>query len=73
MSIFEFICAECGENFETLVLGGEAIECLKCGNKNVIKQFSNFAAMSSSASCSCEDSCPTATKHKHKCCGGYCH
>jgi hypothetical protein len=25
--------------------------------------------MSSSTNCSCEDSCPTVTKHKHKCCG----
>jgi hypothetical protein len=29
--------------------------------------------MSSSANCSCENLCPTATKHKHKCCGGCCH
>ncbi|MDR2811917.1 MAG: zinc ribbon domain-containing protein [Endomicrobium sp.] len=68
MPIFEFTCAECGENFEILVLSGEAIECPKCGNKNVIKQLSKFAV-----SCPCEDSCPTDAKHKHKCGGGCCH
>ena len=73
MPIFEFTCAECGENFETLILSGEAIECPKCGNKNVIKLLSNFAVMSPPARCSCDDLCPTVTKHKHKCRGGCCH
>jgi putative FmdB family regulatory protein len=69
MPIFEFICAECGENFETLVLSGEANECPKCGNKNVIKQLSNFAVMSSPSIFSCKD----YAKNKYKCDGVCCH
>jgi putative FmdB family regulatory protein len=73
MPLFEFMCDKCGEIFETLVLGSETVECPKCKNKNVIKQFSSFAAMSSSSGCSSADSCPTIAKHKHKCYGGCCH
>jgi hypothetical protein len=29
--------------------------------------------MSPPVRCSCDDLCPTATKHKHKCRGGCCH
>jgi putative FmdB family regulatory protein len=68
MPIFEFICTECGENFETVVLDGEAIKCPNCGNKNIIKQLSNFAIMSYPSSCFCENSCLTDARHKHKCC-----
>ncbi|MDR1474892.1 MAG: hypothetical protein LBS38_04365 [Endomicrobium sp.] len=73
MPIFEFICNKCNTKFETLVFGEETVECPRCNYKNVSKQFSSFAAMSSEASCSSIASCPTATKHKHKCCGGCCH
>jgi putative FmdB family regulatory protein len=72
--MFEFICNECGEKFETLLLSGEHAKCPKCNNENVTKQFSSFAAaMSSSAGCSSANSCTMAAKHNHKCCSGCCH
>ncbi|MDR2437645.1 MAG: hypothetical protein LBD17_06270 [Endomicrobium sp.] len=71
--MFEFICSKCGAKFEALLLSGEDAKCPKCNNKNLTKQFSSFAAMPSSHSCSLTDSCSAATKHKNKCCGGCCH
>ncbi|MDR3256512.1 MAG: zinc ribbon domain-containing protein [Endomicrobium sp.] len=73
MPLFEFICKKCNEKFETLVFGNENIECPKCKNEEIIKQFSSFASTSSSSSCTATDFCPSASKHKHKCSGGCCH
>jgi len=30
MPIFEYVCAECGHNFEAIVLGDQKAECPKC-------------------------------------------
>ena len=49
MPLYGFICQECGEEFEELVLGGsntEEVECPKCKTKNVERQLSLVAAMS---------------------------
>ncbi len=47
MPIFEFVCAECGKSFETLVLNtskvGE-VTCPDCHSRNVTKKISTFAA-----------------------------
>lgn len=44
MPIYEFICKECGEHFESLVpVGGEKnVLCLKCRSNNIQKLFSSF-------------------------------
>ncbi|MBE6381339.1 MAG: zinc ribbon domain-containing protein [Lentisphaerae bacterium] len=63
MPIYEYICRDCGLAFEKLVpRAGTAVECEKCGSANVEKQFSLFAAATSSPAGGCEaaDSCPAA-------------
>ncbi|OPL17325.1 MAG: FmdB family transcriptional regulator [delta proteobacterium ML8_D] len=44
MPIFEYICNECGEEFEELVLGSRAdIKCPKCDSLRAQKKVSSFA------------------------------
>lgn len=42
MPIFEYKCADCGEDFEKLIFGKEAIRCPKCNSESVKKKFSTF-------------------------------
>ncbi|MGH9775364.1 MAG: FmdB family zinc ribbon protein [Candidatus Acidiferrales bacterium] len=45
MPIYEYVCEECKENFERLVMrSGEKAECPKCGSRRNTMQFSVFAA-----------------------------
>ncbi len=44
MPIYEFVCSECGEEFEELILGtNKNVKCKKCGSKDVQKKMSAFA------------------------------
>ncbi len=66
MPIYEFVCAECGQPFETLVLYASRVKeitCPSCHSQQVTKKVSTFASPlsggssisfnnSSSASCS---------------------
>lgn len=64
MPIYEFMCADCGQPFEKLVLStSKAVEvsCPTCQSQNVTKKISSFASklsgggtysFSSSSSCS---------------------
>ncbi len=63
MPIYEFVCEDCGETFEELVLGGaiEGIKCPKCASEKVKKLMSacafkaggKFVGSGSSACSSC--------------------
>lgn len=44
MPIFEYICNDCGEAFETIITGNKKAVCENCGSKKVEKQLSVFAA-----------------------------
>ena len=47
MPIFEFVCADCGQPFEKLVLSSSKtteITCPTCQGQNVIKKISSFAS-----------------------------
>ena len=62
MPIFEYVCSECGQRFEKLVLSvsrAKEIQCPHCSSKSVSKALSTFgvgggggAAMNSAANCS---------------------
>ena len=55
MPLYGFVCQECGEEFEELILGGsstEDVRCPKCNAENVERQLSLVAAMSRSGSSS---------------------
>ncbi len=72
MPIYEFVCEDCGESFEELVLGGvtEGIKCPKCQSEKVKKLMSACAFKSggkfvgsSSACASCSGgTCSTCGK-----------
>jgi putative FmdB family regulatory protein len=44
MPIYEYNCAGCGQDFEALIRGDEAVECPGCGGLRLTKQFSVPAA-----------------------------
>lgn len=44
MPIYEFECKECGEEFETLVLGSrDQVTCPRCGSSKAQKKMSTCA------------------------------
>jgi putative FmdB family regulatory protein len=44
MPIYEYVCAECGHEFEALVYGSERASCPACKGDELEKRFSTFAA-----------------------------
>ncbi|NQS99034.1 MAG: zinc ribbon domain-containing protein [candidate division Zixibacteria bacterium] len=51
MPIYEYICSECGREFEELVFSSDELpECPICGSKSVEKKVSAFASGSSGGS-----------------------
>jgi putative FmdB family regulatory protein len=44
MPIYEYLCSNCGETFERLILGQAApVACPHCDGASVEKQFSTFS------------------------------
>jgi putative FmdB family regulatory protein len=43
MPIFEYVCQQCGNRFETLVRGAEAPACPGCASERLARQLSVFA------------------------------
>jgi putative FmdB family regulatory protein len=51
MPIFEFVCTDCGEPFEELVMSSgrtDDLICPACHSQNITKKISTFAARLSS-------------------------
>lgn len=48
MPIYEYVCDECEESFETLVTKGEDVTCPKCHASSLSRQYSRFGFASSS-------------------------
>ena len=48
MPIYEYVCKQCGENFEELVRADTAVSCPKCRSVKVERRFSTFACASGS-------------------------
>lgn len=50
MPIFEYVCTNCGHEFELFVRGGAAVKnlCPTCQSEKIDKRFSTFAATMSS-------------------------
>jgi putative FmdB family regulatory protein len=43
MPIYEYICNDCSEDFDKLVMGSNPeISCPKCNSQNITKKFSLF-------------------------------
>ena len=62
MPLFEYICLECGVDFESLVLNNSELAELKCpvckGN-NLEQKFSSFASVSNNGSSSAANCVPS--------------
>ncbi|MCC7485001.1 MAG: zinc ribbon domain-containing protein [Burkholderiales bacterium] len=44
MPIYEYVCGDCENRFETLVRGGTRVECPSCHGTKLEKQLSVFSA-----------------------------
>ncbi len=61
MPIFEYICSDCGAEFEMLVRNkDEKVRCGKCSSEKVSKKLSVFSASANSPGCAREAVCPSA-------------
>lgn len=45
MPLYDFTCGACGERFEELVLGTEAVACPSCGSDQVERLISQVSPM----------------------------
>jgi putative FmdB family regulatory protein len=43
--LYDFSCQKCGQSFEELVLGAEAVACPKCGSESVERLISQVSPM----------------------------
>jgi putative FmdB family regulatory protein len=50
MPMFEYRCQGCGKQFETLVRGGDRVQCPSCQGESLEKLLSVFAVNASGAS-----------------------
>ncbi len=51
MPIYEYICKNCDNNFEKIILNKEQeILCPKCGSNNIVKKYSVFGFKSKTES-----------------------
>ncbi len=69
MPIYEYVCMKCESHFEELVRNGEHPSCPECGNADVRKQLSVFAAHGGSRETSFD---PAPRSGGGGCCGGSC-
>ena len=49
MPMYEYLCDDCGTEFEKLVRNGDTPECPSCGEHHLKQQYSTFAAKASRA------------------------
>jgi putative FmdB family regulatory protein len=50
MPIFEYVCKDCGKDFEVIVRSADAARCPKCNGGKLEKKLSVFAVASSGKS-----------------------
>jgi putative FmdB family regulatory protein len=67
MPIFEYICQECQQEFETLVFGRDKAKCPKCHSQKLSPQLSVFAV--SSKGMSAKGAAPSASTGACGSCG----
>jgi len=57
MPIFEYVCLDCENRFETLVLNSrEEVVCPACGSKRLEKAMSCFSSVGGGSSAGCSSS-----------------
>ena len=71
MPIYEYVCGNCGKEFELLVRGSEKPVCPACGKSKLNKQLSVPAThMAGGADASCAARETGACDVPGSCCGG---
>jgi len=69
MPIYEYICDECSERFEKIVINKQQeISCPKCSSKKATIQLSVFATTGSNGT----SNTPSGFTGGGRCCGGGC-
>jgi putative FmdB family regulatory protein len=72
MPIYEYVCDDCGERYERIVMSqSQEIACPKCSSENRTIQLSVFATPSNGNKSSAS-STPSASNGGGGCCGGSC-
>jgi putative FmdB family regulatory protein len=61
MPIFEYLCRECNQRFETLVYGSQKPECPHCGGRKLEPQLSVFAVSGKSSAAGKSAAVPCST------------
>jgi putative FmdB family regulatory protein len=77
MPIYEYLCDDCGEHYERIVMNGHTkITCPKCESSKKTIQLSVFAAPANGGKSSGGSSMSPATRRTDSggggCCGGGC-
>jgi putative FmdB family regulatory protein len=74
MPIYEYVCNDCGEHYERIVLSkSTVIECPKCASAKSTIQLSVFAAHGNGTKSSSGSSgSSSGSKSGGGCCGGAC-
>ncbi len=75
MPIYEFQCADCGEEKEILFRSSDEkveMKCEKCGSENLQRVLSSTNFSVSGGSSGSGVSAPCASASSHKCSGGSC-
>jgi putative FmdB family regulatory protein len=67
MPVYEYVCMACESHFEELVRNGAEPDCPECGEANVRRQLSRFAAHGTASTPSFGE-----TAAGGGCCGGSC-
>jgi len=74
MPIYEYVCQDCGHEFEFLLRGDDKPVCPSCGRQRLSKSMSvpaAHSAKSNPASCPVKDSCGMSSCCKGNCGLGY--
>ena len=59
MPIYQYVCADCGHDFEDLIFGDERPRCPECESESADKQLSVFATRSSAVPAAAPPGCGT--------------
>ena len=73
MPIYEYVCDDCGERYERIVMNGKTkVTCPKCASAKHTLQLSVFAAPANGSKASRGSSESSGESSGGGCCGGAC-